>query len=160
MSARKRQRENERKRAREREGERGRLEMERERYNKNLRDRHLIVILKTLSRACWSGRLDPIHHPANSHRNEITIKICSILSRGCLASINFFPSILHPINQKCCGACNGLWGKDYGFMKLMLQNSLIHPGPPYLPQLPSASPQQSCGLIASQPPISDWFCTR
>lgn len=27
----------------------------------------------------------------------------------CFSSINFFPSILHPINQICCSACNSLW---------------------------------------------------
>lgn len=36
------------------------------------------------------------------------------MSLICFSSINFFPSILHPINQICCSACNslrrrGLW---------------------------------------------------
>lgn len=31
------------------------------------------------------------------------------MSLICFSSINFFPSIPHPINQICCCACNSLW---------------------------------------------------
>lgn len=31
------------------------------------------------------------------------------MSLICFSSINFFPSIPHPINQICCRACNSLW---------------------------------------------------
>lgn len=73
------------------------------------KDRYLIVILKTLFSACWSQGLKHINHVDKGHWNQISIKICSIMSLICFSSINFFPSILYPINQICCSACNSLW---------------------------------------------------
>lgn len=82
------------------------------------KDRYLIVILKTLFPACWSRVVGPINHLDKGHWNQISIKICSIMSLICFSSINFFPSILHPINQICCSACNSLWRRGLWFYEV------------------------------------------